>query len=474
MPVYRRARGPSRGWPSSRQLGTYYVGHSNEHPRRRRHQRGRDPQRGARAVRALPRRVLARTVDKRAAYPEEFVTALTEAGWLAALIPAEYGGAALGISQAAIILEEINRSGGERRRLPRADVRDGHAAAPRLRRAEAAAGCRGIAAGELRLQAFGVTEPDAGSRHHRRSARAPAATATATRIDGQKIFISRALHSDLMLLLARTTPSEPSRSKTRRSLNVFLVDLREARRRGRRSSPIDTMLNHHTNEIFIDGLEVPAENLIGEEGKGFRYILDGMNAERILDRAAVRSATAAGSSSTPRRTRRSAWCSAGPIGQNQGVRVPDRPGLRARRGGDLCAAGRLAASTAGETCGGRGEHGEAALRHAVLGRRQRLPGHLRRRTASPASTTSSASSARRASTVAPVSNEHGADVPGAERFRSAAVVLSCTGAYNINNGSPKSRCPALGRLCRPKSGRCQLSGPHCCSRRYSSRRATAE
>jgi len=218
-----------------------------------------------------------RDVDRREAYPEEFVRALTDAGWLAALIPAEYGGAGLGLPEAAVILEEVNHSGANAGACHAQMYVMGtllrHGSEEQKQRFLPA-----IAAGELRLQAFGVTEPDAGLD----------TTAIRTRarrdgdryvIDGQKIWTSRALQSDLMLLLARTSP--PDEERRWYGLSTFLVDLRGADEHVR-ISPIETMLNHNTNEVFIDGLEVPAENLIGEEGMGFRYILDGMNAERIL------------------------------------------------------------------------------------------------------------------------------------------------------------------------------------------------
>jgi alkylation response protein AidB-like acyl-CoA dehydrogenase len=217
-----------------------------------------------------------RDVDRREAYPEEFVAALTAAGWLAALIPTDYGGAGLALGDAAIILEEVNRSG--------ANAGACHAQmyvmGTLLRHGSEEQKERylpGIAAGELRLQAFGVTEPDAGldTTSIRTRARRDGDRYL---IDGQKIWTSRAAQSDLMLLLARTSPPDERRWF---GLSTFLVDLREAGD-SVRIVPIETMLNHNTNEVFIDGLEVPAGNLIGEEGMGFRYILDGMNAERIL------------------------------------------------------------------------------------------------------------------------------------------------------------------------------------------------
>lgn len=218
-----------------------------------------------------------RKTDRERRYPEEFVKALTEAGWLAALIPEQYGGSGLGVTEASIILEEVNRCGGNagachaQMYIMGTLLRHGSEAQknhylPR------------IASGELRLQAFGVTEPTTGSDTTKLKT-------TAVRrgeryvINGQKVFTSRALQSDIMLLLARTTPIDQVKKKSE-GLSVFLVDLHNAK--GLTITPIDTMMNHSTNQLFFDDMEIPAENLIGEEGKGFRYILDGMNAERIL------------------------------------------------------------------------------------------------------------------------------------------------------------------------------------------------
>jgi acyl-CoA dehydrogenase len=221
-----------------------------------------------------------RELDRTHAYPTDFVRALTEAGWLAALIPAEYGGAGLGITEASIILEEVNRAGG--------NAATAHAQmyimGTVLRYGSPDQKQRylpGIARGELRLQAFGVTEPDAGSETTRLKTMA-VRRGDCYVINGQKVWTSRAEHSDLLLLLARTTPYEELTDKTR-GLSVFLVDLRQAVEQGQiEIRPIQTMLNHHTTELFIQDLEVPAANLIGEEGMGFRYIIDGWNAERIL------------------------------------------------------------------------------------------------------------------------------------------------------------------------------------------------
>ncbi len=213
-------------------------------------------------------------------YPEEFVRALTEHGWLAALIPEEYGGAGLGLTAASVILEEINASGGNAGACHAQMYTMGtilrHGSPEQKERY-----LPPIASGVLRLQAFGVTEPTVGSDTTR-------IQTTATRTDGgyvirgQKIWTSRALHSDLMLLLARTTPLEEVERRTE-GLSTFIVDMRRALDEGHMTiRPIRTLMNHATTEIFLDGVEVPADGLVGEEGKGFRYILDGMNAERIL------------------------------------------------------------------------------------------------------------------------------------------------------------------------------------------------
>ena len=219
-----------------------------------------------------------REIDKQRGYPDAFVKKLTELGWLAALIPEEYGGSGLGITEGSIILEEINRSGGSATACHAQMYTMGtllrHGSAEQKKKY-----LPKVATGELRLQAFGVTEPNAGSETTR-------IETTATKrgdkyvINGQKIFISRVLESDLMLLLARTTPYDELKDKTR-GLSVFLVDMRGAKGK-LEVKPLDLMINHHTNALFFDGLEVPAENLIGEEGMGFRYIIDGWNAERIL------------------------------------------------------------------------------------------------------------------------------------------------------------------------------------------------
>ena len=221
-----------------------------------------------------------RETDANRRYPEEFVRALTEAGWLAALIPTEYGGAGLSLADACVIPEEINRSGG----MAAVAHAQMYIMGTLLRHGSEDQKSRylpRIASGELRLQAFGVTEPDAGSETTRIKTFARKSGDTYV-VNGQKVFISRAEHSDLMLLLARTTPYDELSDKTR-GLSVFLVDLREAvARKQIEIRPLDMMINHHTTQVFINDLEVPAANLVGKEGEGFRHIIDGWNAERIL------------------------------------------------------------------------------------------------------------------------------------------------------------------------------------------------
>ena len=219
-----------------------------------------------------------RGLDREGAYPEAFVRELTELGWLSALIPEQYGGGGMSVTEASVVLEEINYSGGD----SAACHAQMYIMGTILRHGSDAQKARylpSIASGELRLQAFAVTEPDAGSETTRI---ATMAVRKGDRyvVNGQKTFISRVAQSDLMLLLARTTPYDELSNKTE-GLSVFVVDMREA---GDRLTvqPIDMTFNRHTNQLFFDDLEVPAENLIGEEGKGFRYIIDSWNVERIL------------------------------------------------------------------------------------------------------------------------------------------------------------------------------------------------
>jgi acyl-CoA dehydrogenase len=220
-----------------------------------------------------------RSLDERAAYPEAFVAALGAAGWLSVLIPEDYGGGGLGVTEASVVLEEINRSGANsgachaQMYIMGALVRHGSDEQKRRYLPD-------IAAGRLRLQTFAVTEPTTGTDTTKTRTMA-VRTDDRYIVNGQKVWISRIQHSDLMLLLARTTPLEKVSKKTE-GLSMFLVDLRGAEQRGMTVRPIRNMVNHETNEVFFEDFEVPADNLVGVEGQGFRYILDGMNAERIL------------------------------------------------------------------------------------------------------------------------------------------------------------------------------------------------
>jgi hypothetical protein len=260
-----------------------------------------------------------RELDRQRTYPTAFVKALTEAGWLSILIPEEYGGAGLGISAASAVLEEIHAAGCNAAACHAQMYTMGtvlrHGSKEQKERY-----LPKIATGELRLQAFGVTEPSSGT--DTLSLRTQAVKKDNSRyvVNGQKIWTSRAEHSDLMLLLARTTPRDQVKKRTE-GLSVFLVDMRAALGKGLTIRPIRTMMNHNSTEVFFDNMEVPAENLIGEEGQGFRYILSGMNAERILI-----SAECLGDGrwfiekATEYARQRNLF--GRPIGQNQGVQYP--------------------------------------------------------------------------------------------------------------------------------------------------------
>ena len=288
-----------------------------------------------------------RALDRERAYPSEFVTALTEAGYLAALIPEEYGGSGLGISAAAAIVEEIHASGGN----GAACHAQMYTMGTILRHGsdeQKATYLPKIAAGELRLQAFGVTEPTSGTDtlSLRTTARKEGNHYV---INGQKLWTSRAEHSDLMLLLARTTPREKAKRRTD-GLSVFLVDMRLALGTSMTITPVRTMMNHATTQIFLDDLRVPAENLIGEEGQGFRYILAGMNAERILIGAEcigdakwfIEKATAYAKERVLFER---------PIGQNQGVQFPIARAYAQMRAAELMVHEAAAKYEAGEDVG---------------------------------------------------------------------------------------------------------------------------
>ena len=220
-----------------------------------------------------------RKVDQARAYPEVFVDALTKAGWMAALIPQEYGGSGLGLAEASVIMEEINRCGGNSGACHGQMYNMGtllrHGSAEQKQRY-----LPKIAAGELRLQSMGVTEPSTGTDTTKIKTMA-VRKGDRYVINGQKVWISRVQHSDLMILLARTTPLADVKKKSE-GMSIFIVDLRDAIGKGMEVRPILNMVNHETNELFFENLEIPAENLIGEEGQGFKYILDGLNAERTL------------------------------------------------------------------------------------------------------------------------------------------------------------------------------------------------
>ncbi|ALM83446.1 acyl-CoA dehydrogenase family protein [Bordetella sp. N] len=220
-----------------------------------------------------------RKIDAAQGYPEAFVDALTKAGWLAALIPQEYGGSGLGLTEASVIMEEINRAGGNSGACHGQMYNMGTL----LRHGSEAQKQRylpRIASGELRLQSMAVTEPTTGTDTTKLKTTA-VKKGDRYVVNGQKVWISRVQHSDLMILLARTTPIEQVQRKSE-GMSIFLVDLHQAIGHGMEVRPIPNMVNHETNELFFDNLEIPAENLIGEEGKGFKYILDGLNAERTL------------------------------------------------------------------------------------------------------------------------------------------------------------------------------------------------
>ena len=288
-----------------------------------------------------------RALDRANAYPSEFVQALAGGGWLAALIPEEYGGSGLGLSAAVAILEEIQRAGCNggachaQMYIMGALLRHGS-------EGQKARYLPRIASGELRLQAFGVTEPSSGTD-------TAALTTFARRegnsyvINGQKIWTSRAEHSDLMLLLARTAPPEQGRKRTH-GLSVFLLDMREAKNAGLTIRPIRTMMNHATTEVFFEDVRVPAENLIGEEGNGFLYVLSGMNAERILIGAeCIGDAKWFIEKASAYAKQRIVF--GRPIGQNQGIQFPLAKAYARMRAAELMVDRAAALFEADRDCG---------------------------------------------------------------------------------------------------------------------------
>ncbi|MAV31347.1 MAG: acyl-CoA dehydrogenase [Cycloclasticus sp.] len=288
-----------------------------------------------------------RKLDAESAYPEAFVNALTESGFLSALIPEEYGGVGLPLRAAAVIMETIHASGGSasachaQMYIMGAVLRHGSEEQKQKYLPK-------IATGELRLQAFGVTEPTSGSDTTKLRTRA-VKQGDKYIVNGQKVWTSRAFQSDLMLLLARTTPLEEV-SKPTDGMSIFLVDMRDVVGNGMEIRAIDAMINHNTTEVFFDNMEIPADSLIGEEGKGFRYVMSGMNAERVI---------IAGESIGDARffiERAKAYASerkifGGPIGKNQGVQFPIARAYAEIEAAELMARKAAALFEAGEPCG---------------------------------------------------------------------------------------------------------------------------
>jgi acyl-CoA dehydrogenase len=310
-------------------------------------QRHADVREGVRAVCRTFDSAYWQRMEESSAYPEEFVRALTEAGWLAALIPEEYGGAGVGLDEASVILEEINRSGANSGACHAQMYTMGallrHGSEEQKRRY-----LPRIANGELRLQSFGVTEPTSGTDTTKIKTFAAKRGDTYI-VNGQKVFISRVPHSDLMLLLARTTPLPEVKKKTE-GLSVFLVDLRDGATKGLTVRPIRNMVNHETAELFFDNFAVPAANLIGVEGKGFSYILDGMNAERILI-AAECIGDGYWFLDKARHYANERVVFDRPIGQNQGVQFPIAQAYAHVRAADLMRYEAARLFDAGQPCG---------------------------------------------------------------------------------------------------------------------------
>ena len=310
-----------------------------------------------------------RALDRERGYPTEFVQALTEAGWLAILIPEEYGGAGLGISAAAAVLEEVQRAGCN----GAACHAQMYIMGTLLRHGSKEQKERylpKIASGELRLQAFGVTEPTSGTDTLALRTTAVKKDNSTYVVNGQKVWTSRAEHSDLMLLLARTTPREQAKKRTE-GLSVFLVDMRETLGKGLTIRPIRTMMNHNSTEVFFDNMEVPAENLIGEEGQGFRYILSGMNAERVLIASeCIGDARWFIEKATDYAKERKLF--GRPIGQNQGVQYPIARAYAQTEAADLMVRKAAALYEAGLPCGAEANMAKMLALGSGLGRRRHV------------------------------------------------------------------------------------------------------
>ena len=288
-----------------------------------------------------------RKVDEERGYPEAFVEALTRDGWMAALIPETYGGSGLGLAEASVIMEEINRAGGNSGAC-HGQMYNMNTLLRHGSEAQKQAYLPKIAAGELRLQSMGVTEPTTGTDTTKIKT---SAVRKGDRyvVNGQKVWISRVQHSDLMILLARTTPLDQVAKKSE-GLSIFLVDIKAARKSGMEVKPIRNMVNHETNELFFDDLEIPAENLIGEEGMGFKYILTGLNAERILIGAeCIGDGYWFVNKATEYAKEREVF--GRPIGQNQGVQFPITESFIEIEAADLMRFHACTLFDAGERCG---------------------------------------------------------------------------------------------------------------------------
>ena len=294
-------------------------------------------------------------------YPTEFIDALTDGGYLAALIPEEYGGAGLPVRGGAVILETINRMGGS--------AAAGHAQMYTMgtilrhgSKQQKEQFLPKIASGELRLQAFGVTEPTTGSDTTQIKTRAEK-QGDGYVVSGQKVWTSRAAHSDLMLLLARTTPADQVEKRTH-GLSTFLIDLHEAQKNGCTITPIDAMINHNTTEVFFDNVPIPSSSLIGEEGRGFRYILDGMNAERCLTASeSIGSGRWFVEKSVSYSSERIVFDR--PIGQNQGVQFPIAKAYAQLEAAELMVRKATAMFDAGLPCGGEANMGRLLAAEAA-------------------------------------------------------------------------------------------------------------
>jgi acyl-CoA dehydrogenase len=288
-----------------------------------------------------------RELDEKEAYPSAFVKAMTEAGFLAALIPEEYGGAGLPLRAAGVILEEIHACGGNAG-ATHAQMYTMGTVLRHGSQAQKEKYLPRIASGELRLQAFGVTEPTTGSDTTQLKTRA-VREGDHYVVNGQKIWTSRALYSDLMLLLARTTPIEDVKKRSE-GLSVFLVDMRDAVGKGMTIRPIKAMINHNTTEVFFDNLRIPVDSLIGEENKGLRYIMDGMNAERILvSHESIGDAKWFVNTAVRYANERVVF--GRPIGQNQGVQFPIAKAYAQTQAADLMLRSAAATFQAGQPCG---------------------------------------------------------------------------------------------------------------------------